>query len=526
MPEALTALIDLPLAWKRVRLDLTQGRLFAPHPYEQQLIELDVDSYLRNIEDNLRHGHYSPDVLRVCNVPKPNGAVRPGAILSSRDQIVYAACLGACFQRIRTALSWPPNQIDFSYPLSDQLDSKEWIGNHFHSWSQFRTRSISAIDDGADYVVMADVAGYYENIDLSLLISDLREIGIERDLIQQISQCLNRWSTSNRGIPQGFSPSDILGKLYLNEIDRGLAERNYNHIRYVDDYRIFCEDLPQARLALMDLVKLFRRRGLVIQTAKSRIFTSEEARERIDGIQPILQEVRGNFIHEVAEIFAIDQSYFLLGDAEQILADNPDDVPIEIIRDAFERFFVRQEHPFDKTLFRFLLGRLRNARDNSVLTHVLTYLRINPEETHTVLQYIDSVGEQDATEEDIVSSLNALDSVYPYQNYQVIRWRTQREASPIDRFLTLVRFLLFETRIPRYLRLACMEFLARFGSTADIDRIEERFEDATSDLDRAEVICAIRNMEVGRRNTILGRFPANDGYTARAVRLVRSRQII
>ncbi len=526
MSEALITLIDLPLAWRLVKWDLTQGRIFASHPYEKRLIEVDLDLFLQNVEDDLRHDHYFPDVLKVCDVPKPNGAVRPGAILSLRDQIVYAASTGACFQRIRTTLNWPQNRIDFSYSMPDQLDNGAWFSNSFRYWSEFRTRSLSAIDNGAEYVVMADVAGYYENIDLSLLISDLRAIGIERDLIQLLSKCLNRWATSSQGIPQGFSPSDILGKLYLNVIDRGLAERDYNHVRYVDDYRIFCRNLPQARCALMDLIKLFRSRGLIIQTEKSRIYSAEEAREKIDGIQPILQEVLGNFVDEVAEIFVVDQPYFHLGDAEQILANNPNDTPIEIIRDSFDRFFVHEEQPFNKTLFHFLLGRLGNARDSSVLTHVLAYLRSHPEETEFVLKYIDSVGEQDAVEENIVDSLNALDSVYYYQHYQVISWRTQRDSSPIEGFITLVRSLLFETQIPQYLRLTCMEFLAKFGSVADIDRIGGRFEDSTSELDRAEVICAIRRMEVGRRNTILGRFPADNGYTARAVRLVRSGQNI
>jgi hypothetical protein len=95
---------------------------------------------------------------------------------------------------------------------------------------------------------MADISSFYENIDISLLVSDLRDTGAPPAAIDQLSVCLNRWSqVPGRGIPQGQSSSDILGKLYLNNIDQVLKSMGYSHLRYVDDIRVFCGSEVEAK---------------------------------------------------------------------------------------------------------------------------------------------------------------------------------------------------------------------------------------------------------------------------------------
>ena len=69
------------------------------------------------------------------------------------------------------------------------------------------------IAQGADHVVITDIAGFYENIDIGLMLSDLRAVDDNGPVGQRLSECLNKWSLSHvsgRGIPQGFAASDIL----------------------------------------------------------------------------------------------------------------------------------------------------------------------------------------------------------------------------------------------------------------------------------------------------------------------------
>ena len=80
---------------------------------------------------------------------------------------------------------------------------------------------------------------------------------------------LNRWAQPRaKGIPQGFSASDILAKIYLNPIDRALRNGGFTHLRYVDDIRIFCKSRLEAKRGLLLLNDLMRKRGLNLQSAK------------------------------------------------------------------------------------------------------------------------------------------------------------------------------------------------------------------------------------------------------------------
>ena len=163
--------------------------------------------------------------MYICDVPKEKVLVRPGSQLSLRDQIVYAASLGFCLPSIHKTIFWAQGTVDFSYRLAIYPNNPQYFRNRIEGWEEFRKKSLSKIDEGISYVVIADISGYYENIDINVLISDLRNTGAPNPIIRQVSNCLNRWSQvviGGKGIPQGLSASDILGKLYLTPIDQHL----------------------------------------------------------------------------------------------------------------------------------------------------------------------------------------------------------------------------------------------------------------------------------------------------------------
>lgn len=526
MPNALVALLDLPLAWRRVKEDLARGRCFGVHPHERRLVEAHEDQWMASLQQTLEDGTYEPAPLEICAVPKAGGTVRPGGHLSLRDHVVYTACVGACSERIRDTLYWADRPRDFSYPIARNPSSAHWIENYFSMWRAFGSKSVEKIDEGTPYVVTADIAGFYENVDISLLLSDLRALEVENAVITLLSACLNKWSVSHiqgRGVPQGFTASDILARLYLHNVDRGLDGRALFHYRYVDDFRLFWVSYPDAKRALVILVTLLRRRGLVVQTAKSEILTADSARVKIQGLQPILQSLLGDYVGEIADLFGITDPYFALWDAEQIVASSPESAPVGLLREAYERYFVADAAgKFDKTLFHFLLKRLGSAYDLYAFPHCLTYLRSRPEETEAILSYVKRLGVIDRAEPMILEYLASDEAVYSYQTFQIVRWRLELPGSPLDGLVRFVRLIVFGSSPPPYLRAVAREFLARFGSLADVDRMEEGLAVATHELERAELICCIRRVEVGRRNGILARLQNENPYTAAAVALVRS----
>jgi Reverse transcriptase (RNA-dependent DNA polymerase) len=177
----------------------------------------------------------------------------------------------------------------------------DWFTNPFNSWTAFRKSSVERIETGAAHLVLTDITGFYENVDLGILFSDLRQLGCDPEVLKLLQVCLNRWCILlGRGLPQGLSPSGILAKIYMNAIDRRMIDLGRDYIRYVDDIRIFCPDVPTAKRALIELAGISRRRGLNLQSAKTSILTANEALKEFQGI--------------AAEIAAIQKRYreFLL----------------------------------------------------------------------------------------------------------------------------------------------------------------------------------------------------------------------
>jgi reverse transcriptase-like protein len=239
---------ELELAWKRFKRDL-QDRYFIVHPRLVKWIEIDLPSWLGEVSTQIQTG-YAPRPSRFCAVPKAKHLIRPASILEPEDAVVYNFAVGRTFPRIVSHLkSWsePP---DAAYLLGSS-DSAEWTNMGFLIWQRWRERSIAHLKPAdIEYVVATDITGFYENIDLQKLASDLRAIGADTEVVDLLQRCLRNWALPrNEGLPQGYSASDILAKLYLDSIDRYLRTDGFAHTRYVDDLRVFCRSKLDGKRA-------------------------------------------------------------------------------------------------------------------------------------------------------------------------------------------------------------------------------------------------------------------------------------
>jgi len=526
MSDALANLLDLNLGWTRARHDQPE-RVFVRHPFEINLVEVDVEGWLRHLDEDIRGDHYNPSPMVVCEVPKGKGAVRPAGDLNINDRIVYAACVGACFPFVHEHLSIEGVAVDFSYRLADNPDEANWLKPQFGGWTDFRNSSLATLADGMSYVVIADISAYYENIDLATLASDLRQIGCPEVAIAELGRCLNRWAqVPGRGIPQGHSPSDILGKLYLRSVDCNLREMGYLHYRYVDDYRVFCKDLVEAKRALVDLTRLLRKRGLNFQAAKSEIHRGDKAKSIIEGVTTTIDTVRHKFISRMAVFFGEDYNAMSMGDFEMMLAahgDDPNDAPIEVIQETYKTYFIDSDDSnFDKSLFRFLLGRLGRQADKFAVEHCKTLFEKHPEENLTILKYFEAADSLEDVEDTLVLFLNSADAVYPYQIYQILEWLNRVSDHPSDDLIGFARRATFEPASLSYVRAVAREFIALHGTAADLERLEHSYADAQGSLEQSEVICSLRRMELNRRNAFLRRAEGDGELNLRAARLTRA----
>jgi hypothetical protein len=136
--------LDLDLAWRRVRADLQAGRTFVHSPLEIELIDAAKDDWIGQLQEKIAIG-YRPHSAVLADIPKGNGAVRPGALLTVEDRVVYSAAVGSILPAINAGLGWSQGRVDFSYRLSEEPRRVEWFTNTFNSWSAFRKASIDRI---------------------------------------------------------------------------------------------------------------------------------------------------------------------------------------------------------------------------------------------------------------------------------------------------------------------------------------------------------------------------------------------
>ena len=104
---------------------------------------------------------------------------------------------------------------------------------------------------GTEYFIKLDVAAFYDNIDRGLLMEKLKLRGLDKRIIELISNAIStpsvpvntsRESYSDfftiKGVPQGLSISNILAQIYLSDVDKIIDKRKYFYRRYVDDILI------------------------------------------------------------------------------------------------------------------------------------------------------------------------------------------------------------------------------------------------------------------------------------------------
>ena len=180
--------LDLALAWRRTKLDLQTNRVFVRTPYEIELVEENLDGWLDQLHCKIVAG-YHPNSAPIADAPKGNGAIRPAAILSLEDRTVYTAVVGALLPKIYAGLKWAQGTVDFSYQFSENLGRVHWLKNRFLNWRRFRRVQTDRLSgDGVSHVVFTDLTGFYENVDLGILMSALRGLGCDSTTVQIFSK--------------------------------------------------------------------------------------------------------------------------------------------------------------------------------------------------------------------------------------------------------------------------------------------------------------------------------------------------
>lgn len=220
-----------------------------------------TELYLSELSTALREDRYRPQAVKRVEIPKGDGRLRPLGIPTVKDRIVQQAV------RLVIEPIFESGFCDGSYGFRPERGC--------HDALREVDRLLKA---GHTHVVDADLRSYFDTIPHERLmarveerVSDGRVLDLIRGWLKaDILRGLDRW-TPTEGSPQGAVISPLLANIYLDPLDRLMAEHGYPMVRYADDFVILTRSQKEAETALALVKAWVAANGLMLHPEKTRV---------------------------------------------------------------------------------------------------------------------------------------------------------------------------------------------------------------------------------------------------------------
>lgn len=505
--------LDLDLAWARVKNDSKTDFILSSYLF--QIYERHIKENLAELKEKIANG-YRVSELWDIDVPKPHFVLRPGTVPKIADRIYFQALIDAIAPEVEKKIIPITDNVIFSHRLSEKPDDPFIFRQSL--WNEFEQKVRDRFDDGKTVLVVTDIVGFFEHIDFNILKDMLLRFSCDKEIVDSIYEVLKAWkrrTNINRGIPQGLWPTDFLGNIYLDSIDKYMLRHGYDYFRYVDDIRISCSTIPEARRALKTLVEELRRLNLNVQTKKTAIYYGNKVKSFIDELSErmteITTEVKEALKEEIAGEIISEAKYSELpyggtiridfsdieDEVEAELEEKKELIEIESLRKFYEDT-IRNTVPSSKHL-RFCLNRLSQLKDNIALNRALELLQDMPYESNTIISYLKNFPDNKKIRERIIEFLKSDFNIYDWQEMWLLEYFFSCRCLQDDEIDYLWTVIENHNRHDA-VRIRAILLLGRTGLSDHLERLRDLYDKERDEYVRVSIIVSLREYDKGPRN--------------------------
>ena len=231
---------------------------------------LNLEENIDNLIKRMKSFSYRPQSVKRSYIPKANGKLRPLGIPAYEDRLVQGAMadvLNGIYENIF---------LDCSYGFRPNRSCHDVI----------RYLNQTIMTKKVNYIVEADIKGFFDNVNHEWLMKFLEEVIQDRNFLRYIKRFLKsgyledmKYYETDKGTPQGGLISPILANVYLHYVldlwielyikPRSKGEVYY--VRYADDFILMFQYENEARCFLKALGERMNKFGLELETTKTRI---------------------------------------------------------------------------------------------------------------------------------------------------------------------------------------------------------------------------------------------------------------
>jgi Reverse transcriptase (RNA-dependent DNA polymerase) len=323
--------------------------------------------------------------------PKSHFGFRVITQLDPLDFLVFAAVLYELAEDIEAKRLAVVEHTVFSFRFAPTAEGQMF--DPLINYPAFLKRCRDISESGNySHVVVADIADFYPRIYHHRLENALHTATRKNHHVRAVQKLLSGWNaTESHGIPVGSAPTRLLAEITISDIDDILKANGIVFARFNDDYRLFAESKKSAYKQLFLLAEsLYSNHGLQLQPQKTRVLSLAEFRRRyLTSLgETELQSLKDRF-QELIQDLGIEDPYEQIR-MEDLTSEQRDLISTMNLEVLF-REEVSKNESADLTLLRFILLRMRQLANPSLVEPIFLNLEVLHPLISTIVRYFQSL---------------------------------------------------------------------------------------------------------------------------------------